>query len=104
MKKFEYIEILKPTIKEKELKNHIESVKEYFNKMECKNVNIENVGIKNLAYNVKEYSKGLFLVFTGEVKNKEIYNKIDKYLYSYNKSFMKDFPEVLKNIFVSLED
>lgn len=64
MKKFEGIFILKPTLKENKINEIIEELTK-----ECKKIEkIEKIGIKQLAYSVKRYTKGYFIeiYFTDE--------------------------------------
>jgi len=64
MKNFEGIFILKPTLKENKINEIIEELTK-----ECKKIEkIEKIGIKQLAYSVKNHKKGYFIeiYFTDE--------------------------------------
>ena len=103
MRKFEYIEILKPETTEENIEKHIQKIIKYLKSKKCQNIEFEKLGIRKLAYTIKEYEKGFYIIFRAEAE-KEEYKQIDKYLYTPNASFCKAYPEVIKNISVIVED
>ena len=103
MKKFEYIEILKPDTTEENIEKHIEKITRYLKNKNCQNIKVEKLGIKLLAYMIKRYERGFYILFRAETE-KEQYKQIEKYLYTKNVSFCKTYPEVIKNISVITDD
>lgn len=101
--KFEYIEILKPDTTEENIEKHIQKITQYLKNKNCQNIESEKLGIKLLAYMIKGYERGFYILFRAETE-KEQYEKIDKYLYTKNTSFCKAYPEVIKNISVITDD
>ena len=102
MRKFEYIEILKPDTTEENIEKHIEKITRYLKNKNCQNIEFEKIGTKLLAYMIKGYERGFYILFKAETENQ--YSQISQYLYTKNASFCKAYPEVIKNICITVED
>lgn len=103
MIKFEYIEILKSDTTEENIEKHIEKITKYLKNKDCQNIQFEKLGVKKLAYPIKGYEQGFYILFKAETE-KEQFKHIEKYLYTRNMSFCKSYPEVMKNISVIIDD
>ena len=104
MKKFDYVEILKPDTTEENIEKHIEKIIRYLKNKSCQNIEVEKLGIKNLAYTIKGNEKGFYILYHAKFENLEEYKKIEKYLYNRNANFAKTYPEVIKNISAITDD
>ena len=71
MKKYESIVIIDPKLKENEIKETIEKYRKMMNEFSNKEVNVEDMGEKKLAYEIKKNSTGYFTIFnfTSEPQN-----------------------------------
>ena len=103
MRKFEYIEILKPDTTEENIEKHIEKITKYLKNKNCQNIKVEKIGIKLLAYMIKGHEKGFYILFKTEAEKKQ-YKQIAEYLYTKNTSFCKAYPEVIKNISIMTDN
>ncbi len=98
MNNYESIIILKPDIVEKEIKEEIEKYKKIIRNFVKKNeeqLKIEEIGKKNLAYEVKQYKQGYYVLF-------EFYAEIEE-INELERKFRKD-DDVLKFIIVRKDD
>jgi small subunit ribosomal protein S6 len=73
MKNYELLFIVKPTLTEEEIKSVNETVKGYLTKEEANIAAIDDMGMKNLAYEIKKHKRGhyfviYFTVATGAIK------------------------------------
>lgn len=100
---FEYVEIIKPNIKEKDIKKHLNKIKKYFTSKSVTNINIEIIGIKKLAYETQGFNEGYYILFQGNYPDEKKYNDMSNWLNWRNKNFNKKYPEVLKNITVEVK-
>ena len=102
MKKFEYIEILKPDTTKKNIEKHIEKITKYFKNKNCQNIEVEKLGLKKLAYMINKYERGFYILIQGNYINGNDYFTISNWLNWRNKNFNKKYPEVLKNITIKV--
>lgn len=63
MNKYESVIILKPNLTEEELNKSINGYKETFEKLSNRTVNVENLGKKNLAYEIQGNKEGNYAIF-----------------------------------------
>jgi len=67
MNKFESVIILKPDLMKNEIKEVLEKVEETIKKV-AKITNKEELGIKKLAYEIKKFKEGYYVVHQFEIK------------------------------------
>ena len=103
MRKFEYIEILKPDTTEENIKKHIEKITKYLKNKNCQDIEIEKIGIKLLAYETQGFNKGYYILIQGNYINEKNYCNMSNWLDWRNKNFNKKYLEVLKNIIVKVD-
>lgn len=96
MKKFESVIILRPNLMEKEIKEVIEKVDKTINKV-AEIINKEELGIKKLAYEVKKFKEGYYVIHQFVVK-KDIDN-CDENIHSIERYFRTQ-DEIIKFILV----
>ncbi len=63
MKKYESIIIFNPSIEEEVKKEKIKQYKKYIKELTNTKVEVQDLGKKNLAYDIKGYKQGYFAVF-----------------------------------------
>ena len=80
MKNYELALIINPDLASRfnPYKEHLESV---LNELDFKNIYCENVGIRELAYPIKEFTKGHYLIYQLEGNSSEIANLESKLKY-----------------------
>lgn len=72
MNKYESVIIIKPTLKDKEIKDTINKYKENFEKLSNQPVKVEDMGKKKLAYEIQGNKEGHYAVYTFYGKNEDI--------------------------------
>lgn len=63
MNKYESVVIINPKLSKKEIGETIEKYKNVMKEFSNKNVNVENLGEKKLAYEVKGNKTGVYVIF-----------------------------------------
>ncbi len=63
MKHYELLLVFKPTLTEEELKSKVAFVKEVLEKNEANIASINEMGTKKLAYEIKKFQRGYYVVF-----------------------------------------
>lgn len=104
MRKFEYMEILEPKYNrsKKQLQEHLNKLKAFFEKYNVKNINITEIKYLKLAYTVKGHRKGLLVIIQGELQE-NLYQKLNaKILDSTEGTLKKDMQEILKNYIIAI--
>ena len=71
MNKYESIIIINPSLEEQEIKDVITKFTDLINN-DGKVENVEEVGTKKLAYEIKKHSEGYYVVFTFEANPEHI--------------------------------
>ncbi len=71
MYKYESIIIMNPTINENEIKKELKNYKEYLENLSNKPVTVDNLGIRGLAYPIRDNKDGYFAIFNfyGKAEN-----------------------------------
>ena len=72
MNKYESVIIIKPILKEDEIKETISKYKEKFEKLSNHPVKVEDMGKKKLAYEIQGNKEGHYAVYTFFGKNEDI--------------------------------
>lgn len=72
MNKYESVIIIKPTLKDEEIKDIINKYKENFEKLSNQPVKVEDMGKKKLAYEIQGNKEGHYAVYTFYGKNEDI--------------------------------
>ena len=72
MNKYESVIIIKPTLKDKEIKDTINKYKENFEKFSNQPVKVEDMGKKKLAYEIQGNKEGHYAIYTFYGKNEDI--------------------------------
>lgn len=70
--KFEHISILKGKLSEEEKNKEIQNFKNYFTNNEIEIAECEDIGLKKLAYDIKNYKEGFYIRFILDTKNMDI--------------------------------
>lgn len=96
--RYESIYILKPTLTKEEINKTIEKLSVLIDE-KGKVIKIENVGIKKLAYLVKSFTQGYYLIMDFEVST----DKYAKGIYEIEQK-VRTFEEILKFLIVRKED
>ena len=78
-KKYEHISILKPNLTKEELDDEIKKYRDFYKKENIEIKFFENLGEKNLAYEVKGNKKGYYFEFDLIANNSEQINKLEKF-------------------------
>lgn len=73
MKKYESIIIIDPKLKENEIKDTIEKYKKMMGNFSKKEVTVEDMGERKLAYEIKKNSTGYYALFNFYSKPEDIY-------------------------------
>lgn len=94
MKKFESVIIIKPNLNKAIFNEILESVKAKIGKY-AKNVQIEDIGQKTLAYEIRKNKEGHYLVFQYEIEDANISNALRDIEY-----FFRITDEIIKYITV----
>jgi len=88
MRKYEMMVIIDPELKEEEIKNNIEKLKEIINKNEKGKIeSIDEWGKRELAYEIKHKREGYYVIYYFE-SEQEILEDLKKEL-RLNKSFLR---------------
>jgi len=88
MRKYEMMVIIDPELKEEEIKNNIEKLKEIINKNEKGEIeSIDEWGKRELAYEIKHRREGYYVIYYFE-SEPEILEDLKKEL-RLNKSFLR---------------
>ncbi len=88
MRKYEMMVIIDPELKEEEIKNNIEKLKEIINKDEKGKIeSIDEWGKRELAYEIKHKREGYYVIYYFE-SEPEILEDLKKEL-RLNKSFLR---------------
>ena len=77
--KFEHISILSGKLSEKEKNNEIQNFKNYFTNNEIEIAEFEDVGLKKLAYDIKNHKEGVYIRCILDTKNMDI-SSFEKWL------------------------
>lgn len=75
MNKYESVIIIKPNLTDDEIEKIIEKVKETiisFTEENANELEIENLGMKKLAYSIKGNSEGIYVIFTFDAEATDI--------------------------------
>ena len=75
MNKYESVIIIKPDLMEEKVEEIIEKIKELMISFTDKNkddLKIENLGKRKLAYSIKNYSEGIYIIFTFNANSENI--------------------------------
>ncbi len=102
MNKFEFIEIIKPDLTLSEKEKNIEKITKYLYNKKCKNLNIEEKKMRELAYSINGYKKGYYIVISGFYKSNDDFVKMSKYL-TKHKNTNKKHLEILASLIYKIE-
>lgn len=72
MNKYESVIIIKPNLSEEEKNNEINKYKEMYEKFSNEDVNVENLGKKRLAYEVRGNKEGDYTIFNFYANSEDI--------------------------------
>ena len=72
MKKYTGMYILKPTLTEEQIKTSIEELNEVFTSREGEILSVQEWGLKELAYEIKDFTKGYYVLFTVNANNEAV--------------------------------
>lgn len=72
MNKYESVIIIKPTLKDEEIKDTINKYKENFEKLSNQPVKVEDMGKKKLAYEIQGNKEGHYAIYTFHGRNEDI--------------------------------
>ncbi len=72
MRKYEIMYIISPNVTDEDRKNLIESLNEIFKKMDSTVVNVNEWGMRELAYEIEKYRKGYYVVLNVEATHEAI--------------------------------
>ncbi len=72
MRKYEIMYIIRPTVEEGNVKNIIADVNKIFADFDSKVVSTEEMGMKDLAYEIKKHRKGYYVLSNVEATNEAI--------------------------------
>lgn len=72
MKKYEVMYILKPTLEQEQVKNVVESFKNLFTKLGSSVLEVKELGLKDLAYDIQHFKKGSYVWMSVEANNESV--------------------------------
>lgn len=78
MKKYEIMFIVKTTIGEDEVKATSKKFQDVLKKDGAKNIEVEEMGQRELAYEIKEFKSGYYYLYFVEASNDEAINEFDR--------------------------
>jgi len=67
MKKYEIMYVIRPNLEDEARKSLVESFANIFTKMGAKTVEVKELGMKVLAYEINDHRKGFYVVMNVEV-------------------------------------
>ncbi|MCS7083733.1 MAG: 30S ribosomal protein S6 [Aquificaceae bacterium] len=74
---YESVVVFKPTLSDEELKGRLEDIGVFIDKNGGKVLSVEEWGIRQLAYPVKGFSHGRYVVFRISSDNSQLTNELD---------------------------
>ena len=78
MKKYEIMFIVKTTIGEDEVKATSKKFQDVLKKDGAKNIEVEEMGQRELAYEIKKFKSGYYYLYFVEANNDEAINEFDR--------------------------
>ena len=78
MKKYEIMFIVRPTLSEDEVKKVVNDFKEIITKNDGKVTKEENMGQRELAYEIKDFKSGYYFVFEVESETDKAIKEFDR--------------------------
>jgi len=69
MRKYEVMYIVRPDVEEAARKELITFTSEIFTKMDAKVLEVKEIGMRNLAYEINNFTKGFYVLLTVEATN-----------------------------------
>lgn len=72
MKKYKGMYIIRPDLTEEKTKATIADVNAIFTDKGCENLEVEEWGVKELAYEINDFKKGYYVVFTVDANNEAV--------------------------------
>lgn len=78
MKKYEIMFIMRPTLSEDEVKKVVKSFSSVITKNGSKVKEEQNMGQRELAYEIKDFKSGYYYVFEIEAKDDKAINEFDR--------------------------
>lgn len=96
--RYESVYILKPTLTKEEINKMMERICAVIDE-KGKVIKIENIGIKNLAYLVKGFAQGYYLIMDFEIDTDKYAKEISQI-----EQRLRTFEEILKFIVIRKED
>ena len=87
MKKYEVMYIVRPDVEEAARKELIQFTSDIFTKMDSKVLEVKELGMRNLAYEINDFTKGFYVLMNVEA-TAEATNEFDR-LVKINKSVMR---------------
>lgn len=76
---FESVIIVRPDVQEENVQSSIQNYKKYFEGITDKDVEVENLGKKKLAYKIKDFSEGNYIIFRYEMDKDRLVDVYKKF-------------------------
>lgn len=72
MKKYEVMYILKPTLEQEQNKKVVELFQNLFTKLGSNVLEVKEIGLKDLAYDIQHFQKGYYVWMSVEANNESV--------------------------------
>jgi len=95
MKKYEIMYIVRPTLSEEEIKGVTENFKNILTSNNANIVDVNEMGQRELAYEIKNFKSGYYYVYTVEAKDDKAINEFDR--------LAKNSNDIIRHLITKLE-
>ena len=95
MRKYEVMYIVRPDVEEAARKELITFTSEIFTKMDAKVLEVKEIGMRNLAYEINDFTKGFYVLLNVEAKS-EACDEFDR--------LIKINEKVMRHIIVRIDE
>ncbi len=96
MKKYEIMFIVKPVLKEDEIKTVVKNFEDVLTSNGAKVTNFEDMGQRELAYEIKKYKNGYYYVFDLEANDDKAIKEFDRLALISN--------DIIRHLITKIED